>query len=119
MPVGFNIGPLFVHFYGMILMSGAVAGAWLAHYRARKKELDTEFVWDSLTWVLIGGIIGARLWHIFTPPPSMVAQGITVKYYLTHPLDALAIWRGVSAANFSTPESPAATGDIRTTSIAR
>ena len=94
MPVGFNIGPLFVHFYGMILMSGAVAGAWLAHSRARRKGLDTEFVWDSLTWILIGGIIGARLWHIFTPPPSMVAQGITVKYYLTHPLDALAIWRG-------------------------
>ncbi|MBC8505391.1 MAG: prolipoprotein diacylglyceryl transferase [Anaerolineales bacterium] len=94
MPVGFNVGPLFVHFYGLILMSGAVAGAWLAHYRARKKGLDTEFVWDSLTWVLIGGIIGARLWHVFTPPPSMVAQGITVKYYLTHPLDALAIWRG-------------------------
>ena len=94
MPVGFNIGPLFVHFYGMILMLGAVAGAWLAHHRARQSGQDTEFVWDSLTWVLIGGIAGARLWHIFTPPPSMVEQGITVQYYLTHPLDALAIWRG-------------------------
>ncbi len=94
MPVGFSVGPLFVHFYGIILMTGAVAGAWLAHYRARQKGLDTEFVWDSLTWVLIGGIIGARLWHIFTPPPSMVERGITVEYYLTHPLDAIAIWRG-------------------------
>ncbi len=94
MPVGFNVGPLYVRFYGLILMLGAVAGAWLAAYRARRRGQDIEFVWDSLTWVLIGGIIGARLWHIFTPPPSMVAQGITVKYYLTHPLDALAIWRG-------------------------
>jgi phosphatidylglycerol:prolipoprotein diacylglycerol transferase len=34
------------------------------------------------------------LWHIFTPPPSSIAQGFTTQYYLTHPLDALAIWKG-------------------------
>jgi phosphatidylglycerol---prolipoprotein diacylglyceryl transferase len=39
-------------------------------------------------------VIGARLWHIFTPPPSSIAQGFTTQYYLTHPLDALAIWKG-------------------------
>jgi phosphatidylglycerol:prolipoprotein diacylglycerol transferase len=44
--------------------------------------------------LIIGGVIGARLWHIFTPPPSSIEQGITTSYYLTHPLDALAIWRG-------------------------
>jgi phosphatidylglycerol:prolipoprotein diacylglycerol transferase len=42
----------------------------------------------------VGGIIGARLWHIFTPPPSMVAAGLTTQYYLTHPLDAIAVWNG-------------------------
>jgi phosphatidylglycerol:prolipoprotein diacylglycerol transferase len=40
---------------------------------------------------LIGGIVGARLWHILTPPPS---SGITAAWYLTHPLDALAVWKG-------------------------
>ena len=69
-------------------MSGALAGAWLAAWQAKQRGLNTEFVWDALVWVLVGGIIGARLWHIFTPPPSMVAQGITTSYYLTHPLDA-------------------------------
>ena len=29
-----------------------------------------------------------------TPPPSMVERGITTAFYLTHPLDTLAIWRG-------------------------
>lgn len=94
MPTGFQIGPLFVHFYGVIIMTGAVAAAWLATWQAREHGQDPEFVWDSLPWILIGGVIGARLWHIFTPPPSMVERGITVQYYLTHPLDALAIWRG-------------------------
>ncbi len=92
--MGFNIGPLFIRYYGIILMSGAVAGAFLAAFEAKRRGEDPEIVWDGLTWALIGGVLGARLWHIFTPPPSMVAAGITTQYYLTHPLDALAIWKG-------------------------
>lgn len=94
MPTGFQLGPLYVRFYGIILMLGAVAAAILAEREARRRGQSGDLVWDGLIWVLIGGIIGARLWHIFTPPPSMVEAGITVTYYLTHPLDMLAIWRG-------------------------
>lgn len=94
MPVGFELGPLFIRFYGIILMLGALAAAWLAEREARRRGLNGELVWDGLVWVLIGGIIGARIWHILTPPPSMVEQGYTTGFYLTHPLDALAIWRG-------------------------
>jgi phosphatidylglycerol---prolipoprotein diacylglyceryl transferase len=89
MPTGFNIGPLFVHFYGVILMLGALAGAWLADREAKRRGLNSDLVWDALIWILIGGIVGARLWHILTPPPSMVAQGITTEWYLRHPLDML------------------------------
>ena len=94
MPTGFQVGPLYIRFYGIILMVGALAGAWLAAQEAKHRDQDTEIVWDGLIWVLIGGILGARIWHILTPPPSMVEQGITTAWYLTHPLDALAIWRG-------------------------
>ena len=94
MPLGFHVGPLFIRFYGIILMVGALAAAFLAEREARRRNFDTEKVWDGLIWVLVGGIIGARIWHILTPPESMVAQGITTVFYLTHPLDALAIWNG-------------------------
>ena len=91
MPDGFFIGPLHVRFYGIILMLGAVAGAWLATREAKRRGYEPDIVWDLLTYLLIGGIIGARLWHILTPPPS---SGITASWYFTHPLDALAIWKG-------------------------
>ena len=94
MTPGFQIGPLFVRYYGIILMAGALAAAFLAEREARRRGYDGELVWDGLIWVLVGGIVGARLWHIFTPPPSMVAQGITTQYYLTHPLDAINIRAG-------------------------
>lgn len=91
---GFEIGPFTIRYYALIIMFGALAAVYLAEREARRRGIDSEIVWDAFVWVLIGGIIGARLWHIFTPPPSMVAQGITVQYYLTHPLDAIAIWNG-------------------------
>ncbi len=90
-PEGFFIGPFEVRFYGIILMLGAVAGAVLATREARRRGHNPELVWDLLTYLLIGGIIGARLWHILTPPPS---SGITAGWYLTHPLDALNIRKG-------------------------
>ena len=89
-----QIGPLTIHYYGIIIMLGALGAAWLASREAARRKMDTEMIWDILPWALIGGIIGARIWHILTPPASMVEQGITTWYYLTHPLDAIAIWRG-------------------------
>ena len=94
MPTGFHVGPLFIRFYGIILMSGALAAAWLASREAVRRDQDPEFVWDGLIWVLVGGILGARIWHILTPPQSMIDQGITTAWYLTHPLDAIATWNG-------------------------
>jgi phosphatidylglycerol:prolipoprotein diacylglycerol transferase len=94
MPIGFQAGPVFIHFYGIIIMLGAVAATYLAERQARKRGLDGEVVWDALVWVLIFGIIGARLWHIFTPSPSNIERGRDTLFYLTHPLDALSIWDG-------------------------
>lgn len=91
---GVHIGSLFIHFYGVIIMLGVVAASLLARKRAKDKGLDPDQVWDMLTWLLIAGIIGARVWHIFTPTPSLVAAGITTKYYLTHPVAMLSIWNG-------------------------
>lgn len=91
---GIQIGPIPIAYYGIIVMSGAVAAAFLAAWNAKFYGRDAEFVWDGLLWVLIGGILGARIWHILTPPASMVEQGYTTLYYLTHPLDAIAIWNG-------------------------
>jgi phosphatidylglycerol:prolipoprotein diacylglycerol transferase len=75
-------------------MLGVILAAVLSTYEAKRKKQNPEVILDSLTWIVLGGVIGARLWHIFTPPASMVAQGITTQYYLTHPLAAIAIWRG-------------------------
>jgi len=94
MPEGFYIGKLFIHFYGVIIMFGAILAAWLATVEAKRRGHNPDVVWDVMPWLLIAGIIGARIWHILTPPASMVEMGITTQYYLTHPLDAINIRAG-------------------------
>jgi len=102
---GISIGPLCIRFYGILIMLGAVAAAFLAQYEARRRKLNSELVWDALIWVLIGGIIGARLWHVFTPPPSMLVLDAVsnklVNPYFVHNAsiiknltDIISIWRG-------------------------
>lgn len=99
---GIQIGPLFVRFYGIILMAGALAGGWLAAREVKRRGMDPEIVWDLLIWLIVGGVIGARLWHVFTPSPSALVvdpvtgqmvnpyfAGGTVRF-----LDILSIWKG-------------------------
>lgn len=78
-------------FYGIIIVVGAVLGAWLAAREAKRRGHDPEIVWDLLIYLMIGGVIGARIWHILTPSPS---TGLTTAWYFSHPLDMLAVWRG-------------------------
>ncbi len=86
---GLHLGPLYFRFYGMIIMLGAVAATSLAGRLLRRRGYDSSLAWDALLWALIFGILGARLWHVFTPSQSQIEAGITTMYYLTHPLDLL------------------------------
>ncbi len=102
MPGGFFIGPLEIRFYGIIIVSGAVLGAWLATREAKRRGHNPDIVWDLLIYLMIGGIIGARIWHIFTPSPNILVRdsitGAMVNPYFAggtiHILDILAIWKG-------------------------
>jgi len=86
MPDGFTIGPLKIYFYGIIIMVGVLVAVWIAVVEAKRRELDSEIVWDMVPWLLILGIVGARLWHVFTPSQSM---GVGPEYYFSHPLEIL------------------------------
>lgn len=50
--------------YGPILSLAIFISYSLTAYRAKKRGLSTQTVWDSLPWVLVFGIAGARLYHV-------------------------------------------------------
>ena len=91
--LGVHIGSLYVRYYGLIIVTGAMAGGYLSAHEARRRQLDPGFVWDALMWTLLGGIMGARLYHVLTPPPSMMPPG-TPNPYFQNPIAILQIWKG-------------------------
>ncbi len=94
MSTGFKLGSFTIHYYALLILLGMFLGLLLTRKRASNKGRSMDFLIDSLPWVFLGGILGARIWHILSPPQSMVANGITTRYYLTHLLEAIAIWKG-------------------------
>ncbi len=94
MSEGFQIGPLLMRWNGFLLVFGIAAGTLLAAYQTKRRGHDPEIIYYLFLPLMIWGTIGARLWHIFTPPLSSVQLGLTTEYYLSHALDAFAVWTG-------------------------
>ena len=88
---GIIIGPLFLHYYGLIIMLGVLAGVWLAMQAGKKRGYKPDDYWDMVPWMLIPGILGARLWHVMMPS---VSSGLSFSWYLQHPGEILAVWNG-------------------------
>ena len=63
-PVAFRIGPIAIHWYGIIFAVAAVAAAWLATREARRRGEDSDRVWTMLLVAAVGGIIGSRIYHV-------------------------------------------------------
>jgi phosphatidylglycerol---prolipoprotein diacylglyceryl transferase len=61
-----DIGPLSVHVYGILLAVGVVVAAVMTGRRwARWGRSRREFD-DIVVWIVIGGVVGARLYHVAT-----------------------------------------------------
>lgn len=94
MPQGIQIGPIMIRYYALLILAGALVAAWISSKEAQRRGKDPEMIWDMLPWLLIGGIIGARIWHVLTPSSANAAMGLTTQYYFQHPLEILKIWKG-------------------------
>ena len=94
MPEGLSLGPLLLRWNGLLIALGIAMGALFAAYGAKRRNFDPEIIYYLFLPLTVWGTIGARLWHIFTPPLSSVELGLTTGHYLTHPLDLIALWVG-------------------------
>lgn len=89
--LGFMIGKVVIRYYALLIILGAIVAAGIAAWQAKKNGKNPEVIVDVLPWLLIGGIIGARLWHVFTPG---YFDGISTVEYFKNPLLILQIWKG-------------------------
>lgn len=79
-----------IYWYGILIVAGAIAGAFLATFEAKRRKLDPDHVWNGLLFALVFGVIGARLYHIISTlsDPNPVMQALA-QQYLSNPLSML------------------------------
>jgi len=94
MAEGLSLGPLLFRWSGILVALGIGVGYILAIREAKYNNCDIDIIHDAALPMIFWGTLGARLWHILTPPLSSVELGLTTKYYYSHPLDVLAMWIG-------------------------
>lgn len=65
-PIAFHLGPLTVHWYGILLAVAFLLGLWTAARRAPRTGIAPERISDTGLWLIIGAILGARILYIAT-----------------------------------------------------
>ncbi|MBA4383936.1 MAG: prolipoprotein diacylglyceryl transferase [Anaerolinea sp.] len=84
-PIIFTIGHIHLRWYSLIVISAILIGVWLALKEAERKGFNKDKITDSLIWIIIAGIIGARIFHVIDHWPDEFAA---------NPLRAFNIWEG-------------------------
>lgn len=86
-PIMIQIGPLALRWYGFFIALGVLIGSIWATRLAEKRGLNSEKLLDMAVWLVIAGVIGARLFYVLTSPSAFFGPG-------GNPLDAFALWQG-------------------------
>ncbi len=82
----FSIGPFSIYYYGIIMALSLLLGILVASNITKKlyPELSSEIIYDIAPYIIMCGIIGARLYYCY----------LSRDYYLVHPKEIIQIWQG-------------------------
>lgn len=87
-PVALSLGPISIHWYGLMYLVAFVLFVMLGRLHARRRpELgwDAGKIDDLLLYGMLGVVIGGRLGEVVF---------FQLPYYLSNPLEIIAIWKG-------------------------
>ncbi|WP_226470376.1 prolipoprotein diacylglyceryl transferase [Luteimonas panaciterrae] len=87
-PIAFRIGPVAVHWYGLMYLLGFVAAWYLGRSRVRAGRLpgvDANAYGDLMFYAMLGVVLGGRIGYILF---------YDLRTYIEHPLQVFKIWQG-------------------------
>ena len=83
-PRGFDIGPLSIHYYGLIIAIGLVLAVVYCSKRASQFGLNEDTLLDGVLWVTPVAVICARIYYC----------AFSWELYADNPISVLYIWEG-------------------------
>ncbi|WP_394940935.1 prolipoprotein diacylglyceryl transferase [Psychromicrobium sp. YIM B11713] len=92
---GFSIplpwGALTIHAYALAILLGIIAALWLTSVRWNRRNPPAGSLWDIAIWAIPFGIIGGRLYHVFSSPKAYFGENFSGG---GDPWKILRIWEG-------------------------
>jgi len=89
-PIALHFGSVQVHWYGILFATGLLIAYFLGEWTFKKEGVDTKLLDPLFFYIVIGIVIGARLFHVLFYDPI---------YFWNHPLEILEVWRGGLASH--------------------
>lgn len=86
-PVLFRLGPIAVHWYGLMYVVAISIGLWVMLRWAHGVGIHEDQVWGLFVWTAIAGLVGGRLYFVIQQPDL-------VSHYLLQPINIIAVWNG-------------------------
>ncbi|WP_071393593.1 prolipoprotein diacylglyceryl transferase [Bacillus tuaregi] len=83
-PIAISLGPIQVHWYGVIIGVGIALGLYIAIKESERRGLDKELFTDLMLWAIPISILSARLYYVL----------FEWEYYARYPGEIMAIWHG-------------------------
>jgi len=80
----FNLFGLKIHLYGLLIGLGVWAAIEIALAR-KKTQKEKQVLENVLPWAVLGGVIGARLYHVID---------FWTRYYASQPIKVFYVWEG-------------------------
>ncbi len=86
-PVALDLGPVKIHWYGIMYLVGFAAAWWLGHMRAKQPHspFKPEQISDLIFYGALGAVLGGRLGYMLF---------YDLANYLEHPLNVFKVWEG-------------------------
>lgn len=82
--VAFQIGPIVVRWYGILMATAIVVGLWLGHREAKRDGLPADEIISVGQWAILAGLVGARAYEVI----------FNWDYYGHYPSKIVAVWEG-------------------------
>ena len=89
-PVALSFGPLHVYWYGILFALAIISGLKFMEWVYKSEQKDTNQIEPLFLYIVVGIVVGARLGHCFFYEPD---------YYLAHPMEIIAVWKGGLASH--------------------
>jgi len=85
-PILVKYGVIEIRYYGLMYVIAILVGSYIIKHEVRRKSIPMtpDEVMNFIVWVVLGGVIGARLYYVL----------FNLTFYMANPAEIPAIWHG-------------------------